>query len=82
MKKITVLLVVTCMLLSGCGVRISTADEDVNIESSVGLFNQHSSYFDRYSSEKDETTCKVKGMLHQAANDRNGIITYVTAQRL
>ena len=80
MKKITVLLIITCMLLSGCGVRMSMADKDVNIVSSAGLFNQHSSYFDRYSAEKDETTCKVKGILHQAANDRNGIITYVTAQ--
>lgn len=80
MKRVTALLVITCMLFSGCGVRISTADEEVNIESSVGLFNQHTSYFDRYSSEKDETTCKVKGILHQAADDRNGVITYVTAQ--
>lgn len=44
MKKITILLIVTCMLLSGCGVRISMADENVDIESSVGLFNQHSSF--------------------------------------
>lgn len=80
MKKITILLVVTCMLLSGCGVRISMADEDVDMESSVGLFNQHSSFYDRYSAKKDETTCKVKGTLHQAADDRNAIITYVTAQ--
>lgn len=80
MKKITILLVVTCMLLSSCGVRISMADEDVDIESSVGLFNQHSSFYDRYSAQKDETTCKVKGTLHQAADDRNAIITYVTAQ--
>ena len=80
MKKIAILLVVTCVLLSGCGVRISMADEDVDMESSVGLFNQYSSYFDRYSSERDETTCKVKGILHQAADDQNGIITYVAAQ--
>lgn len=56
MKKITILLIVTCMLLSGCGVRISMADEDVDIESSVGLFNHHSSFFDRYSTQKDETS--------------------------
>ncbi|MDE6846512.1 MAG: hypothetical protein K2J99_12220 [Lachnospiraceae bacterium] len=80
MKKITVLLTITCMLLSGCGVKMSMAEQGVNIESSVGLFNQHSSYFDHYSSEKDETICKIKGRLHQAADDRNGIITYVTAQ--
>lgn len=80
MKKIIALLVITCTFLAGCGVRMSMEDQDVHIESSVGLFNQHSSYFDHYSAEKDETTCKVKGTLHQAADDQNGIITYVTAQ--
>lgn len=80
MKKSAILLAITCTLLAGCGVRMSMEDQDVHIESSVGLFNQHTSYFDRYSSEKDETTCKVKGILHQAADDRNGVITYVTAQ--
>lgn len=80
MKKSAVLLVIACMILTGCGIRMSMEDQDVHIESSVGLFNQHTSYFDRYSSEKDETTCQVKGILHQSADDRNGIITYVTAQ--
>ncbi len=79
-KKFVILTVITCLFLSGCGVGISMSNEDVNIESSVGLFNQHASYFDRYSCEKDETTCKIKGTLHQAADDRNGFITYVTTQ--
>lgn len=79
-KKITALAVIACTLLSGCGVGISMSDKDVNIESSVGIFNQHTSYYDNYSAEQDETTCKVKGRLHQSADDQNDIITYVTAQ--
>ena len=73
MKRMVILLILACMILSGCSVvALSRADSDM--ESSVGIFNVHTSYFERYSSERDETTCKVRGTLYQAAGDDNTVI--------
>ena len=73
MKKIVILSILACMVLSGCSVvTLSRSGED--IESSIGDFNFHTSYFDRYSSERDETTCKVRGTLYQAAGDDHTVI--------
>lgn len=80
MKKILILSLITCMILTGCGVGISMSDENTDMESSVGIFNVHTSYFDRYSIDKDEDSCEARGRLHQAADDGNCIITYVTAE--
>ena len=80
MKKILILSLITCMLLSGCRVGISMSDKNTDKESSVGIFNVHTSYFDRYSINKDEDSCEAKGRLHQAADDDNCIITYLTAE--
>lgn len=80
MKRIIILSLITCMMLTGCRVGISMSDENTDLESSVGIFNVHTSYFDRYSIDKDEDHCKVKGTLHQAADDDNGVITYITAE--
>lgn len=80
MKRIIILSGVICILLSGCGVRIAMSDEDMNMESSVGIFNTYTSYFDRYSIDKEEDCVEAKGRLHQAADDDNSIITYLTAE--
>ena len=80
MKKIIFLSLITCILLSGCGVGISMSDENTDMKSSVGIFNVRTSYFDRYSIDKDEDSCEAKGRLHQAADDDNCIITYMTAE--
>lgn len=73
MKKIVILSILACMILSGCSVvALSRADSDM--ESSAGITNVHTSYFERYSSERDETTCKVRGTLYQAAGDDNTVI--------
>lgn len=73
MKRMVIFLILACMILSGCSVvALSRADSDM--ESSVGIFNVHTSYFERYSSERDETTCKVRGTLYQAAGDDNTVI--------
>ena len=80
MKKIIFLSLITCILLSGCRVGISMSDENTDMKSSVGIFNVRTSYFDRYSIDKDEDSCEAKGRLHQAADDDNCIITYMTAE--
>lgn len=80
MKRIMVMSMIVCMALSGCGVRISRADGSVDMESSVGIFNVNTSFFDRYSVDTDEDSCKVKGTLHQAAGDDYGALTYITAE--
>lgn len=76
MKKITILLIVTCILLAGCS--ISVSGEDINIETSMGFFNTHTSYFEKYIYENNENTCKVSGRLHQIAEDQSSI-AYVAA---
>lgn len=80
MRRIMVLSIITCMVLSGCGVRLSRAGQNTHTESSVGIFNVHTSFFDRYSMDRDEDTCKVKGTLHQAADDDYGALTFITAK--
>lgn len=82
MKRIIILSLVTGMLLSGCGIRISMADgiRDMESKSSVGIFHVQSSFFERYSIDQDEDHCKVKGTLHQATDDDYGVITYITAE--
>ena len=46
MKRMVILLILACMILSGCSVvALSRADSDM--ESSVGIFNVHTSYFER-----------------------------------
>lgn len=74
MKKITVFTMIACMLLSGCGAGVPAPGKN------AGILNVHTSYFDDYSMDKDENTCKVRGTVHQAADDRNGVITCVTAE--
>ena len=79
MKKRIVLSIMACMFLSGCGVRICMADENTDMESSVGLFHVQTSYYERYSMDGKEDSCKVKGTLHQAADDDNAVLAYITA---
>lgn len=79
MKKSIVLSIIICMFLSGCGIRVYEADESTDAELSVGIFDVETSYFDRYSMDRDEDSCKVKGTLHQAADDDNAVLTYITA---
>ena len=80
MKKITVLSVIICMVLSGCGVRMSMADENTDMKSSIGIFDVHTSYFNHYSLDQNQNSCKVKGTLHQAAEDYDSVIAYITAK--
>lgn len=79
MKKGIVLSIMACMFLSGCGVRICMADENTDRESSVGFFHVQTSYYERYSMDRKGDSCKVKGTLHQAADDDNAVLTYITA---
>lgn len=79
MKKSIVLSIIICVILSGCGIRMSRADESTDEEWSVGIFNESTSFFDRYSMDRDEDSCKVKGTLHQAADDDYGVLTFITA---
>ncbi len=80
MKKIIVLPLITCMFLSGCGFGISMSGEDADMESAAGIFDVHTSYYERYSIDQDEDVCEVKGTLRQAADDYNSVITYLTAE--
>ena len=79
MKKNIVLSIIICMFLSGCGIRVYEADESTDAELSVGIFDVETSYYDRYSMDSDEDSCKVKGTVHQAADDDYGVLTYITA---
>lgn len=79
MKKSMAMLIVICVILSGCGIRMSRAGEGTDTELSVGIFNESTSFFDRYSMDRDEDSCKVKGTLHQAADDDYGVLTFITA---
>lgn len=79
MKKIAVISMLACVVLCGCRAGVSMADEDSDTEITVGLFDVNTSYFDSYSIDKSEDSCKVKGKLHQAADDDNGELVYVTA---
>lgn len=79
MKKSIVLSIIICVILSGCGIRMSRADESTDEEWSVGIFNESTSFFDRYSMDRDEDSCKVKGTLHQATDDDYGVLTFITA---
>lgn len=83
MRKTTILAVVTaavCILISGCGAGITMSGEGFAVEASRGFFNEHSTYFERYSSEREENTCRVRGTIHQAADDQNGELILVTAE--
>lgn len=83
MRKTTILAVVTaavCILISGCGAGITISGDGFAVEASQGFFNEHSTYFERYSSEREENTCRVRGTIHQAADDQNGELILVTAE--
>lgn len=83
MRKTTILAVVTaavCILISGCGAGITMSGDGFAVEVSQGIFNKHSTYFERYSSEREENTCRVRGTIHQAADDQNGELILVTAE--
>lgn len=79
MKKIVIVSMLVCVVLCGCRAGVSVAGVDSNTEISVGIFNGSTSYFDCYSIDKDEDSCRVKGTLHQAANDDNGELVCLTA---
>lgn len=82
MKKPAILTVVTavvCILISGCGAGIAIPGDGPAVELSGGVLYGHSTYFNRYSSEKGENACRVRGTIHQAADDQNGGLTCVTA---
>lgn len=82
MKKAAILTVVTavvCILISGCGAGIAIPGDGSAMELSRGVLYEHSTYFNRYSSEKGENTCRVQGTIHQAADDQHGGLTCVTA---
>lgn len=81
MKKNLIMAMAVCVVLCGCRAGVSMADENTDTEISVGIFNADTSYFDRYSIDKKEDSCKVKGKLHQAADDGNGELVYVTAAK-
>ncbi len=79
MKRIVFLLITICMILTGCHVvTVTKAREETEKEWSIGISNDHASYFNRYSMERDETTCEVKGKLYQAAGDDRTVITGIT----
>lgn len=80
MKRVTIILSVLCVILSGCGVGLPVSDGDVEMQSTVDIFDIHTTYFDNYTCEIENETCKVRGTIHQAADDCNGVLTYVTAQ--
>ncbi len=83
MRKTTILAVVSavvCILSSGCGAGITISGDGFAVEVSQGIFNKHSTYFERYSSEREENTCRVRGTIHQAADDQNSGLILVTAE--
>lgn len=70
MKKEIIITMAACMMLSGCSVTVT--------KPASGIVNVHTSYFDRYSMERDGASCKVKGTLYQAAGDDNTVITSIS----
>lgn len=80
MKKTAVFTAAACILLSGCGVGIAIPGSDSAVKLSTDIFHGQSTFFDRYTSEKDEKICRVQGTIHQAADDQNGGLAYVTAE--
>lgn len=80
MKKTAVFTVAACILLSGCGVGIAIPGSDSAVELSTDIFHEQSTFFERYTSEKDEKICRVRGTIHQAADDQNGGLAYVMAE--
>lgn len=80
MKKTAVFTAAACILLSGCGVGIAIPGSDSAVKLSTDIFHGQSTFFDRYTSEKDEKICRVRGTIHQAADDQNGGLAYVTAE--
>lgn len=80
MRRITVLMLSVCMLLSGCGIRIMPPGERTDEGVFADGFDGRTTYYDHYSSEKNENICKVKGTIHQSADDRNGVITSVMGE--
>lgn len=80
MRKTVIFTMAACMLLSGCGIRIAIPGEESAAEYSWGIFDEQSTYFDRYSVEKDENTCRVRGTIHQAADDQNCGLTSVRSE--
>lgn len=79
-RKAAIFTAAACILLSGCGIGIAIPGNEAAVELSRGFFNEHSTYFDRYSSRKNENICRVRGTIHQAADDQNGGLTCVTAE--
>ena len=80
MKKTAVFTAAACILLSGCGVGIAIPGSDSAVELSTDIFHEQSTFFERYTSEKDEKICRVRGTIHQAADDQNGGLAYVMAE--
>lgn len=79
MKKNIVLSMIICMFLSGCGAGLSVPGLNTDLRSPDGIINCSTTYFDNYSSKIDDNICKVKGIIHQMASDRNGVLTDITA---
>lgn len=80
MKKIIGLSMIVCMFLSGCKAGLSVPGISMDLRSTDGIFNCSNTYFDHYTSKKEDHVYRVKGIIHQMASDRNGVLTEITAQ--